>query len=418
MSVTADTIAKDHASLCAFIKSQADAGRSTDAIIIAQHRGLLGKIALFTILSAEDAERLSTCFDGGPWTPSQKDDLASALANKLSCSAPRVHGQRPNQKCLHFEAFLTDEDAVKMDAAKKNLTLINHILASRSVSIGCSCPSAPTLARMAAVVAACALKSCLPDSSMHDVAFAIKAAIKDAASATPYPYGHLVEYPINPAALPADMYRHAYGETHVPAPISCAELAEISAVSSRKFMRCTARGLRAPEPSAGSAPLGSAAASPSATAIMSALAQVFGVSPNAFGKSGSFEGLTINPSPRRTGGGWHASSVAASHALQNFKPRAICNGPSAPAVVGGGGGGGGGGGEDYADGEDNVTSASGIAVTTGAHVAAPCLALPAAPHAAIGESSDPLANLRAEMSEAKRTIMASHCEKVSFNPLS
>ena len=139
--------------------------------------------------------------------------------------------RRGNQKCLHFENYITQHEwiehrATTLDAANEAL------IARRAVKINLFYPSEPTLYRMVSILAYVKRD---PNKTQDDVTrhkTNIKKMIKGALGKG-NDHAYLDTYPLNPADLPPSIIASAYGNI----PPVCVCFAELDTILGTNKMR-------------------------------------------------------------------------------------------------------------------------------------------------------------------------------------
>jgi len=244
----ANQIMNEHTAVKTFIVGQDALGRPTAVIKDSQHKALCTKIEGMRNLAPEDATRLSDAFEEGPWTDTQKCELATRLATKLS-SVPGGAGARKTQSCLAFENFYNAKRMMVMKS-DASITIKIETAAEQANAIGIVTPNEQTLGRITAGISVIGIGTRMETASLHEIKCAVSDRIKALDKKHPYPHGHITDYPITPQGLSKEMWDHAYG-TGDDAPIQPPGMAVVTAINveaSRKFLRGSSGELKRPAP--------------------------------------------------------------------------------------------------------------------------------------------------------------------------
>ena len=222
MAKTCEGVLSDLRAVSDFVRAQAALGVDTSALGQAQVSAMTTRLRVLQGISVQQATQLTEAVNEGPWTPAQKSELGEAVGGLVSAGAA-AKPRREMQHAPHFEQYLS---AAEWGALRSRAMCAAKVqqLAARAWSIGLTCPSEPTVVRMAAIMLACSD----PPLDGSTVYAELKKAVKSMQVGRSHPFPHLVVYPPAPTALPAEMFAFAYPDIP-PLEVNMPELAGIAA---------------------------------------------------------------------------------------------------------------------------------------------------------------------------------------------
>jgi hypothetical protein len=207
------------------VQSQVDAGMSAPDVITAKFASYSQRFDALQTIASHQIVELTKASNAGPWTQEQKLKFARIFDEKGELADNKPNKKRPNQKCLTFENFITEDKWIILkNLVKTNTPARQHILAEIAASVNIINPDQPTLYRMVSILAHCEKNYAMSQKEvfnfMDRIKYIIKAKKKD--KALPY----VEAYPHAADNLPDQIKNHAYPEG-LPVVVDIPELTNI-----------------------------------------------------------------------------------------------------------------------------------------------------------------------------------------------
>ena len=181
---------------------------SQAVFIVSQLRGL-------SSLSIPQATSLCNAISRVPWDSAIQTQMADRINELATVSTalvvPTKNPRRQMQTHMHFEHYQTEAEWVSLRSAAFIESKIEQ-MAQRAWTIGFTCPSEPSVARMVRI-----LHCCQPAIDVQKTFNGLKDAIKSKDKQHPYPHGHIKHFPADPKSLSEDAYMFAFPDD---APVS------------------------------------------------------------------------------------------------------------------------------------------------------------------------------------------------------
>ena len=191
-----------------FGSSKANILDSQAAFIVSQLRGL-------SSLSIPQATGLCNATSRVPWDSAIQTQMADRINELATVSTalvvPTKNPRRQMQTHMHFEHYQTEAEWVSLRSAAFIESKIEQ-MAQRAWTIGLTCPSEPSVARMVRI-----LHCCQPHIDVQKTFDDLKEAVKSKDKQHHYPHGHIKHFPADPKSLSEDAYMFAFPED---APVS------------------------------------------------------------------------------------------------------------------------------------------------------------------------------------------------------
>ena len=222
MAKTCEGVLSDLRAVSDFVRAQAALGVDTSALGQAQVSAMTTRLRVLQGIIVQQATQLTEAVNEGPWTPAHKGELGEAVGRLVSAGAA-AKPRRVLQHALHFEQYLSVAEWGALRTRALCAAKVQQ-LAARAWTIGLTCPSEPTVVRMAAILLACSD----PPPNGTTLYAELKKAVKSMQVGRSHPFPHLEVYPPAPTALPAEMFAFAYPD-RPPVEVNLPELAGLAA---------------------------------------------------------------------------------------------------------------------------------------------------------------------------------------------
>ena len=217
---TIDHITKDLRDVADLVRNQIAAGLQESEVMDALFASWLGRLGDLPECSQGDKAEITNALTSGPWSDSQRKDLARAILLGNSDSSATKAKKRNNQKCELFENFVPEQVWVKLKDLHAYSQLSRaSLLANVAHSIGIECPDQPLLYKIVAILAYCENNWEMSQDDVHRLMDKTQAFIKGHTRHSDLPY--LEAYPCAAVDLPKAIASRAYpsGELHVQVDI-------------------------------------------------------------------------------------------------------------------------------------------------------------------------------------------------------
>ena len=192
------------------------------------------QVNVLTALSGEEAAQLSTAISESAFLDADKEALAAAVTakvNELAAQGAAAIGRRTTQAFDTPEAYLTEQDWETLIDAGQPLSAKITCLADRLHLLDVLNPSEKSVRKIIALLACCHCPRA-NSSELYGYVMSFKNAISQRRGPS---HRGLLQYPISPASLPADLRARAYAGAE---PVS-KEVSGLSVMLNKVPLRCT-----------------------------------------------------------------------------------------------------------------------------------------------------------------------------------
>lgn len=221
MHHSAEQATSELAEVATLVNSQVEAGMPRDEVVEALFVSWASRLGGLSSCSQGDKARITSALHAGPWSESQRLELARTIL--VGTSSATQKKKRANQKCTYIENFVPEEVWVKLKNHGQHSQLTRaSLLAAVAHSIGIECPDQPTLYRMVSILAYCEKNYDMNQDEVHKLMDKIQSFIKGQARVTELPY--LEHYPCSASGLPKEIQQRAYGSEGLPVEVDIPEL--------------------------------------------------------------------------------------------------------------------------------------------------------------------------------------------------
>ena len=205
------------------LKSQIVAGMPENEVMNALFVSWLDRLAGLPQTTQSEKAIVTAALSSGPWSESQRKELAKVVLMGSPDSSSKRRNQRPNQKCGLIENFIPEETWVKLKDIRAYSELSRaSLLAGVAQSIGLECPDQPTLYRMVSILAFCENNFDMEQTGVHKLMDKMQSFIKGQPRHVDMPY--LENYPCAAHELPKGIQDRAYPSGVLPIQVDIPEL--------------------------------------------------------------------------------------------------------------------------------------------------------------------------------------------------
>ena len=204
------------------LTAQVQAGQCRDDVLENMFSSWAARLASAAKISPKGKAHITNAIHAGPWSASQKKDLASVVLGTESAS--KAAARRPTQKLATPKNFVTMASFVKLRSKCSRASRMS-VLASDMRAIGITNPDEKLLYRLTQIIALCEDSYDFSQELVWQCMDDLQVFIKSVPRPRDLPYEE--HYPASPDLLRAKLKKHAYGNAPLPASVDMPELAAV-----------------------------------------------------------------------------------------------------------------------------------------------------------------------------------------------
>ncbi len=240
MAVSAVNLLKEFDHIAKWVTAQRDAGVSADTIAASQFEVVQNKIKLLKNVDYDTAATLISAVqhmssDVG-WRSKQVLDLTMLINSTLAGRSTSLPGykaaKRVSQDCHSWELYPTEAELVQMSDPRLSDRAKINVAQGRCKLMGLILPSEACKGSIAKVIAAISGKGEMPPKEWYTWLQAVKKSM-GVLKAEDWKLEYISEFPLDPAQLPPDVFKHAYPDDAGPG------MRSIPGLELPEFLRCS-----------------------------------------------------------------------------------------------------------------------------------------------------------------------------------
>ena len=203
-----------------------EAGIDKDDAMKSMYNSWARRLESIPRLVGDDAQHILAAITAGPWSTTQRKELASKLMENQEELALSVKtSRRKMQQCLNFENAIPTREWSKIRGVGVITATIISVLGLRAWLIGIECASEKTLQRMVAILALCTGTN-YDQAEIDNIKIQLQCAIKSHGTKRPagvkIPY--IIQYPVSASDYPTSILNYAYDGQPLPVDVCFPEL--------------------------------------------------------------------------------------------------------------------------------------------------------------------------------------------------
>lgn len=213
----------DLADVVELVDAQVDAGLNRDEVMQSLFNSWSQRLTCASKLSPKGKALVTNAISKGPWSESQRADLASILLGGDKQSTKAV-ARRSTQKMQNPENFIKMTTFIKLKSKISRSSRMS-MLAADMRAVGLQNPDQPTLYKLVAIVAYCEDNHDMTQDEVWSCMDDIQTYIKSVPRCNALPYD--THYPVSADLLHDVVKQNAYGNDAPPAALDIPELAAV-----------------------------------------------------------------------------------------------------------------------------------------------------------------------------------------------
>ena len=227
-----------------YIRTQQLAGVDTTELM---HRMAISRKTALDEMSFDIgvAGRITAAVVRGPWTPAQKNELATHIQTRVDI-APKRKDRRDNQECDHYENLISQSTAEVFSDPTKHLSTKANAAAAAALSFGLVLPPEKAIRRITSSIVAFS-NITMNNVSLHTYHNEVKAVTKALMKHNKPSLEFLAVFPNEPEELPPATRAAAYASSP-PANHDDFPMKEVDVIYNRLALRGSSKKLKEPEP--------------------------------------------------------------------------------------------------------------------------------------------------------------------------
>ena len=221
-------IVADLGDVSELLTAQVNAGQSRDEVLENLFNSWISRLASTAKISPKGKTQITNAVHDGPWSASQKKELANAV---LGTQAASKLARRPTQKVPSPENYVRMEAFVKLRSKSSRASRLS-MLASEMRAIGVANPDENLLFRLTQIIALCEENYEFSQEMVWQCMDDLQTFIKSVPRPKDLPYEE--HYPVSADLLRDELRKHAYGNGPLPVSIDLPELATVLGAAKKR----------------------------------------------------------------------------------------------------------------------------------------------------------------------------------------
>jgi hypothetical protein len=221
-------IVADLGDVTELLTAQVNAGQSRDEVLENLFNSWISRLASSAKISPKGKTQITNAVHDGPWSASQKKELANAV---LGTQAASKLARRPTQKVASPENYVRMEVFVKLRLKGSRASRLS-MLASEMRAIGVTNPSENLLFRLTQIIALCEENYEFSQEMVWQCMDDLQTFIKSVPRDKDLPYEE--HYPVSADMLRDELRKHAYGNGPLPVSVDLPELAAVLGAAKKR----------------------------------------------------------------------------------------------------------------------------------------------------------------------------------------